>query len=391
MYREIENWYEPVDGLGEFTSVAEMTRWESGFLCGLLKKFKPKKILEVGVSGGGTSVIIRKALEILGLDETVHFSGDLAENYYRKSNSGLATEYQYAVACKEKVISEGKHKLYIGKYLPEYIDEIGADIDFIILDTVHSAPGELLDLLVAIPYLSPTALVVFHDLALDHQSLFRQSYSINKCLFDSVDGEKYFNVCGTDIDTDMIYGYPDIGGVVIENKENCIRDLFSMLGLFWAYMPSDRELEIYRQKYSSLYSPEYIELFDLTVKVQKHTWKYHSIEGKQHLIDSFKRKTSEKNIYLYGIGKRGKKLNNYIKMIGGNIEGWVVSDGYRTEKQQDGLPVYILSELLLLKEEKLIIVASTIPDVIENIEKSGIEYYIPNAFIIEQIKLYENI
>ena len=125
----------------------------------------------------------------------------------------------------------------------------------------------MLDLLVAIPYLSPTALVVFHDLALDHQSLFRQSYSINKCLFDSVDGEKYFNVCGTDIDTDMIYGYPDIGGVVIENKENCIRDLFSMLGLFWAYMPSDRELEIYRQKYSSLYSPEYIELFDLTVKV----------------------------------------------------------------------------------------------------------------------------
>lgn len=275
--------------------------------------------------------------------------------------------------------------------MPEYIDKIGEDIDFIILDTVHSAPGELLDLLVAVPYLSPTAIVVFHDLALDHQSLFRQSYSINKCLFDLLDGEKYFNVCGDDIDTDMIYGYSDIGGVVIENKNNCIRDLFSMLGLVWAYMPSDRELEIYRQKYLSVYDYEYIELFDLIVKVQKHTWKYHSIEGKQHFIDDFKRKISEKNIYLYGMGKRGKKLNNYIKMIGGNVKGWVVSDGYRTEKKQDGLPVYILPELLSLKEEKLIIVTSTIPGVIENIEKSGIEYDIPNAFIIEQITLYENI
>lgn len=391
MYKEIVNWYEPVDKLGDAVSVAEMTRWESGFLCGLLKKFRPKKILEVGVSGGGTSVIIRKALEMLGLDETAHFSGDLAEKYYRKSNSDLETGYQYAVACKEGLISGGNHKFFTGKYLPEYIDEIGEGIDFVILDTVHSAPGELLDLLAVLPYLAGTAVVVFHDLAIDHANPFRQFYSINKCLFDSLDGEKYFNVLGNDIDAEMLYGYSDIGAVVIKDKENSIRDLFSMLGLPWAYMLPEKELALYRQKYSEHYGHGYIELLDLIVKVQEHTWKGHSPEGKQQLIDGFKEKISGKKAYLYGTGKRGKRLHHYMKMIGGTAAGWVVSDGYRSEKYLDGLPVYTLSELSALEDEKMVIAASTFSNVIENIEKSGMEYYIPNQFILEQAVLYGNI
>ncbi|MCI8770860.1 MAG: class I SAM-dependent methyltransferase [Lachnospiraceae bacterium] len=391
MYNEIENWYEPADELGEFTLVAEMTRWESGFLCGLLKKFKPKKILEVGVAGGGTSVIIRKALEMLGLSQTLHFSGDLSEEYYRKKGSGLATGYQYDVACEKKAIERGNHTLYTGKYLPEYIDKVGGDIDFLILDTVHSAPGELLDLLIVLPYLSESAVIVFHDLATDHQNNFRQSVSINKCLFDCLDGQKYFNVCGNDADADMLYGYSDIGAAVISNRDDCIRDLFSMLGLPWAYMPSDRELQIYQEKYAAAYDSKYIELFELLVKVQKHTWKINSLEGRKNLISDFKKGTLEKKAYLYGNGKRGKNLYHYIKLIGGKIDGWVVSDGHRVEEQQDGLPIYTLSELGELDEEKLIIVASTFADVIENIEKSGIDYCLPNPFIIGQMLQYENV
>lgn len=103
MYNEIENWYEPADELGEFTLVAEMTRWESGFLCGLLKKFKPKKILEVGVAGGGTSVIIRKALEMLGLSQTLHFSGDLSEEYYRKRDPVLPLVINMMLHVKKRL------------------------------------------------------------------------------------------------------------------------------------------------------------------------------------------------------------------------------------------------------------------------------------------------
>ncbi len=391
MFKEIENWYDPVDSLNEFNLATEMTRWESGFLSGLLRKFRPRKILEVGVAGGGTSVIIRKALEMLELNDTIHYSGDLSEKYYRKKHEDLATGFQYDLACEKDVISKGNHKLYIGNYLPEYIDDIGDNIDFVILDTVHSAPGELLDLLTVLPYLSEKAIIVFHDLATDHQNHYRQSVSINKCLFDSLDGEKYFNVCGTDVDSDMLYGYSDIGGVVIDNREGCMRDLFSMLGLPWAYMPSDRELDIYRKKYECFYGVKYIEMFDLIVKVQKHTWQKNSLKGKRNMVADFKKKISEKKTYLFGNGKRGKKLYQYIRMIGCNVEGWVVSEQYKTEEQQDGMPIYTLSELAMIKEDKLIVVATTFTNVVEIIEELGMEHYTPNPFIINQIALYDNI
>lgn len=392
MYNEVKNWYEPVDSLREFGLMSEMTRWESGFLCGLLKRFRPHKILEVGVAAGGTSVILGRALEMLGLDQTMHYSGDLSEKYYQPGNGKLKTGYQYEIACEEKIISKGNHKLFTGKYLPEYIDEIGNGIDFIILDTMHIAPGELLDVLIALPYLSLKAVIVFHDLAIDHQNKFRPFYCINKCLFDSLDGEKYFNVSRNDIDTCMLYGYSDIGGVIIENRDNCIRDLFSMFGLPWAYMLSDRELDIYRKKYMEMYDDKYLELFDLLVKVQKKTWNERSSLGaKQNIIVHFKERLLKQKTFLYGNGKRGKKFNKYIKLIGGNIAGWIVSDGYRTEKQMDGLPVYTLSELEAMEGNKLVIVASSYIDVLDNIEKSGMEYYIPDQFLIEQMALYENV
>ncbi len=41
----------------------EMSEFESAFLCGLLKKFKPKKVLEIGVAGGATTAIMLQCLE----------------------------------------------------------------------------------------------------------------------------------------------------------------------------------------------------------------------------------------------------------------------------------------------------------------------------------------
>ena len=35
----------------------------------------------------------------------------------------------------------GNHEFYLGNYLPQVINKIGGDIDFVILDTVHSLPG----------------------------------------------------------------------------------------------------------------------------------------------------------------------------------------------------------------------------------------------------------
>ena len=36
----------------------EMSGYESGFLCGLIKRYRPKKILELGVAAGVSTAII---------------------------------------------------------------------------------------------------------------------------------------------------------------------------------------------------------------------------------------------------------------------------------------------------------------------------------------------
>lgn len=60
----------------------EMSEFESAFLCGAIKQFRPKKILEVGIAGGGTTAIILQALEDLGEPYEMH-SIDNSATFYR--------------------------------------------------------------------------------------------------------------------------------------------------------------------------------------------------------------------------------------------------------------------------------------------------------------------
>ena len=72
---------------------AEMTCWQLSFLCGLIKKYSPRKILELGVSAGGTSAVLMNTLTILG-SEAKYYSVDIAENYYvdERQKTGFVAE-----------------------------------------------------------------------------------------------------------------------------------------------------------------------------------------------------------------------------------------------------------------------------------------------------------
>ena len=71
----------------------EMSEFQSAFLCGAIKQFRPKKILEVGVAGGGTTSIILQTLEDIG-EPYKMYSADIAVKFHRdqRQNTGfLAT------------------------------------------------------------------------------------------------------------------------------------------------------------------------------------------------------------------------------------------------------------------------------------------------------------
>ena len=141
----------------------EMQPEESAFVCGLIRKYRPKKILEVGVAAGGTTAIILNCLSLLDIDADL-YSVDLSEKYYR--DSSLKTGFLAESA--KKILKNSRHTTYYGYYLPECIESIGDGIDFVILDTVHSLPGELLDFLVSLNKLTNGAVVVMHDVLLPY-------------------------------------------------------------------------------------------------------------------------------------------------------------------------------------------------------------------------------
>lgn len=64
-YKSVEPFNEPSNILNRIDNSiqkTEMSDSERGFLCGLLREHKPKKIVEVGVAEGGTTAVILECI-----------------------------------------------------------------------------------------------------------------------------------------------------------------------------------------------------------------------------------------------------------------------------------------------------------------------------------------
>lgn len=73
MFKIVEPYLEPIDifdKIGERKS--ELSDENLGLICGLIKERKPQKIVEVGVSAGGTTCVILNCLEKLNMDSEVY-------------------------------------------------------------------------------------------------------------------------------------------------------------------------------------------------------------------------------------------------------------------------------------------------------------------------------
>ena len=90
MFRTVELFLDPIDifdKIGERKS--ELSNKELGFICSLIRMFKPKKIVEVGVSAGGTTAVILNCLNKLNIYTNV-YSVDLAYTYHYDSKRWIA-------------------------------------------------------------------------------------------------------------------------------------------------------------------------------------------------------------------------------------------------------------------------------------------------------------
>ena len=148
MYRKVTSYAEPREILEKTQEkYCEMSVEDHGFLCGLIKQFLPLKVVEVGIAGGGTTAVVMNCLQKVNPKARM-FSVDLNEMCYRRENKKSGYQLE---EVQEYLDNYEQHKFFRGKVLPEFIEEIGVDIDFCILDTTHALPGEIFDFLTILP------------------------------------------------------------------------------------------------------------------------------------------------------------------------------------------------------------------------------------------------
>lgn len=245
-----------------------MTRRESGFVCGLVDETRPKKILEIGVESGGTTAMLLQQLEDFNQPYEFH-SVDLNRKLHNEDIGFLVNFVKENDLVAPLSVLEERHKLHLGRYLPQVIDEIGSNIDFVILDTVHYTPGELLDFPVILPYLKKGAVVVLHDVSLNqlNDPFHKSDAHATGLLFSAVHAdEKFLNFKP---ETKWIpYSYPNIAAfkVTPDTREN-VEDIFLAMMLTWNYLPDYKELEIYHKFYKKHYPAEIISLFEEATKM----------------------------------------------------------------------------------------------------------------------------
>ncbi|AOZ97314.1 class I SAM-dependent methyltransferase [Butyrivibrio hungatei] len=348
---------------------SEMSSWQQGFLCGLIKEYDPKKIVEIGVSAGGTTAVVLNALSMLCSDAHM-YSVDYNENYYldRSKKTGFIAEWASEYLKKADTNSRWKHELLTGGGICNFLDKIGNKIDFLILDTVHSCPGEILDFLVCLPYLTDDAVVVMHDIAMQFTS-YRNAYA-TQLLLDTVSAKK---IVLRD-ENDEYHGYPNIGAFQIcDDTLRYIDNVFSALNISWNYIPS--ELELYRDELSKNYDEKLMDIFECAVINNTESLNKYVDKKDNELIEIAKlvHLIAGRNIYIYGNGNVGKRLHVILEKAGINILGHIVST---IEKPEDS--VICIDDVILNKDDVVVVgVGSNLKPIIEEqLKIRGIEEYI---------------
>ena len=240
----------------------QLTSEDPYFINGIIRKYKPKKCLEIGVAYGGSSILILNAIK--DIKDSFLISLDL--NTYLYTGEKLETGYNVKKYFPELT---DKWKLYTGDQPHKFLDKLNLKFDFLYLDTSHITPGEIINMIEALPFLEDNAIVILHDI-MQHLPSYRtknknlkyhpsQIYLMTGLIGDKVIIDKKENGC-TNIGA--VFLYP--------NQERYYINYFLLLASNWEYMPTDEQIEDLRKFIKKYFKKDiYINLFNLSVKENK--------------------------------------------------------------------------------------------------------------------------
>lgn len=244
------------------------------FLFKHIARSKPQKVLEIGIAAGGTT---KKLLEYLSVGTTM-YSVDLNKYYYKDKNfaSGFMADEVYNSEIHPTWVK------LLGKDVSFVIDDIGAEIDFVILDTVHSLPGEVLNFLAILPYLKDNSVVFLHDInlhalnKLNRPNIHSAGYRAHACavLFSAIFSKNKY------LSKDSL---PN-SGVLEVDKEYIISNLYPVMTTLlmdWHYMPNLSLLTQTGKIIKNNYPEHYVKLYEQIVEYNIQEFNARKLQSKK--------------------------------------------------------------------------------------------------------------
>lgn len=232
-------------------SKCEMSYKDRAFLNGIIRKTKPKTIVEIGLAAGGSSCVILNAIR--DLDGAKLYSFDYNTIWYNCGREdGKKTGF-----LVEKIVPELalKWELYTGGVPCKYFDKIPSEgVDICFIDTVHSNPGEHLNILEILPFMKKNGIVVFHDTV--YHCLRYSTGSTCHVAINTLNGKRIL------LNSEQTMGLPNISAIVLDdNVDDMLYPLFANISLPWQYKIRDDDFNEMFKHFSKYYPRDLVRLY----------------------------------------------------------------------------------------------------------------------------------
>jgi len=230
-----------------------MQKNQREFLNGVVRRFKPKKILEIGVREGCASSIMLNAIQ--DMNDSHLYSIDIDNSdFIGKCVYNLFPNYL------------SKWTIYKGNIAVNFMEQIGKDIDMVFIDSAHLEPGEILDFIIVLPFLSEEAVIVMHDIANQITATRRfkdwlggRNEWAPYIIFNSIRGKTYLpsgsNLLTHDIGAKKLY----------INQKIYFQDYFRALGGQWQYFPKEKYINDMYKYFKRYYDCDCLNIFNEAV------------------------------------------------------------------------------------------------------------------------------
>lgn len=230
------------------------------WICSLIEKYKPKRILEIGVSTGGSTSVYLNCIKQLGIESELISVDSRTIAFYKKGKPNIGSE----VYELKDYLDLSNFKLITGKFIPEIVNDIGT-FDMIIMDTVHFTPGEILDVLCLKNNIHKDTIVVLDDINIEsrYPDLYKEnlnSVSSNSLILSALNGKLLF--------PNSIF--PEIGGIILNDNNFDENKLLLCLCHKWNSDILDSK-DKYFNKIKELYGEEFLEKLEVIYDKYKYS------------------------------------------------------------------------------------------------------------------------